>query len=259
VGVWATKPHSSGIQQIEEQLESQANDEQATPGANRLHSEKQFYLYDALWISLCDLRIAANDLWEYPNVDNAEKFAAHLKKTEVQIMKGSIHIEANHIDSLKRLIGEFSKFKVGKDRLIALMESQSLQSFDDEQIQKATLANGQIKDRYVRLLESIEHSFSLQIKGDTSHSTQTVIESTRQSELSKEKALEASSKISEWLKAKDIWKNDWIDFEEIAEAIGVEVWVVKECIDYAAMLAHLKIESRLANSVLLVTKFGSLS
>jgi hypothetical protein len=97
------------------------------------------------------------------------------------------------------------------------------------------------------------------IQVGAAQSAQTVIESTRQNELSQEQAVEAGTKISEWLKAREIWKSEWINFKDIAEGTGVETWVVKECIDYAAMVAYLKIESRLANSVLLVTSFGSLS
>jgi hypothetical protein len=107
---------------------------------------------------------------------------------------------------------------------------------------------------------------SLNISGDlnapaqvgTSESAQAVIESTGQNELSKENAVEAGAKIAEYLTAKDIWKGEWVYFKDIAEATGVEVWVVKECIDYAAMVAYLKIGSRLPGSVLLVRSWGGL-
>ena len=140
---------------------------QAVIVANNLHSEKQFYSYDALWHSLCDLRIAANDLWESPKVANAEKLATQLKITEDQLMRGSIHIEDVHIESLKRLIAEFSDFRVGKIRLIALMDRQISQKpyVRDKQIQEATHMNGQIRDRYLRLLEEIESSFRRQMRG----------------------------------------------------------------------------------------------
>ncbi len=96
------------------------------------------------------------------------------------------------------------------------------------------------------------------VQVDTVHSTQNVIESIGHNELSKENALEAGTKIAECLTAKDIWKGEWVYFKDIAEATGVEVWVVKECIDYAAMLAYLKIGSRLPDSVLLVRSWGGL-
>jgi len=137
------------------------------PGTNKPYSEKQVYWYDALWNSLCDLRFAADDLWESPIVANAEKFAAQLKKTEEQIMKGSIHIEAAHIESLKSLIREFGNFRVGKVRLIALVDQLNSQEsdVDDGKIQHATVVNGQIRDRYLRLLEDIESSFRKQMRG----------------------------------------------------------------------------------------------
>ncbi len=115
-------------------------------------------------------------------------------------------------------------------------------------------------DAYGMLLRSLKaRAEQVERPGTLVCSTQIVVESAQQNELSQEQAVEAGTKISEWLKAREIWKNEWIDFKDIAEATGIETWVVKECIDYAAILACLKIQTRLPNSVLLVTTFGSSS
>ncbi|NEP20192.1 MAG: hypothetical protein F6J97_25460 [Leptolyngbya sp. SIO4C1] len=83
-------------------------------------SEKQFHLYNDLWSSLCDLKIAGDSLWERANKLNAKKFAEQLKKTEDQIFRSSLLIENWHYEKLKELIDRFSKFQFGKTRLIDL-------------------------------------------------------------------------------------------------------------------------------------------
>src|SRR5215510_1088274 len=67
------------------------------------YSETQFQLYNDLWSSLCDLRIAGDQLWEEANSHNAQKFAQQLQKTKDMVQKRSLLIEDEHYESLKRL------------------------------------------------------------------------------------------------------------------------------------------------------------
>src|SRR5215510_13537465 len=48
------------------------------------YSETQFQLYNDLWSSLCDLRIAGDQLWEEASSQNARRFAQQKTRDVVQ-------------------------------------------------------------------------------------------------------------------------------------------------------------------------------
>jgi len=160
--------------------------------------------------------------------------------------------------------------KVVVDRIFDLLheELRGYPSQFSPRLNKFLTHSARRKERGLPLnipIQTINNSL-LSVSGDlnapaqvgASQSAQTVIESTGQNELSKEQELEAADGISEWLKAREIWKSDWIDFKDIAEATGVEEGVIRGCIGYAARLAHLKVLETTHNSVLLVVHWGGL-
>lgn len=127
-------------------------------------SEKQFHLYNDLWSSLCDLKIAGDSLWERANKLNAKKFAEQLKKTEDQIFRSSLLIENWHYEKLKELIDRFSKFQFGKTRLIDL-RNHSTDQVEPQDIEFTIENNRIVKEDYSRLLNEIETYFKDQIQG----------------------------------------------------------------------------------------------
>lgn len=84
------------------------------------YSETQFHLYNDLWSSLCDLRIAGDNLWEHADSINARRFAQQLQRTRDMVQKRSLLIEDAHYETLKRLMEEFGDFDLGKARLLEL-------------------------------------------------------------------------------------------------------------------------------------------
>jgi hypothetical protein len=68
---------SSDIEKLKNQLALKLD-------ISKRFSEKQFYLYNDLWSSLCDLRIAGNNLWESATKARLKKFAEQLKKQKIK-------------------------------------------------------------------------------------------------------------------------------------------------------------------------------
>jgi len=134
-------------------------------------SEKQFYLYNELWSSLCDLKIAANNLWEMASRANLQKFSRQLRKTEDQILRSSLLIDDTHYVTLTKLLKEFSDFKFGKTELRDLRVTRADKGNTDdpylttEEIKRVIDGNGTTKDQYLRLLRQIEIYFKNQIRG----------------------------------------------------------------------------------------------
>jgi hypothetical protein len=137
---------------------------------NKRYSEKQFHFYSELWSSLCDLRIAGNDLWEVASEHNLQNFSRQLKKTEDQIMKSSLLIEDWHYQRLEQLMREFNEFSVGKKRVRDFRNRQHRHNHQpdpiiEQDIQFAIDMNRATKERYTVLLEELEHYFKSQMRG----------------------------------------------------------------------------------------------
>ncbi|MFN9175530.1 MAG: hypothetical protein ACK58N_13770 [Synechocystis sp.] len=134
-------------------------------------SEKQFYLYNELWSSLCDLKIAGNNLWESASKLNLIEFSEQLRKTEDQILRSSLLIDDQHYEILRRLLDKFSGFEFGKTRLRDLRSTRNggrgtqNEDLTTQNIERTIQNNEAIKDEYSQLLMEIEGYFKNQIRG----------------------------------------------------------------------------------------------
>jgi hypothetical protein len=150
---------SSDIEKLKNQLALKLD-------ISKRFSEKQFYLYNDLWSSLCDLRIAGNNLWESATKAKLKKFAEQLKKTEDQILRSSLLIENNHYQRLRDLIDRFGQFQFGKTRLMDLQNDSIYQSnLNEDEIKSTIEQNRTVKEDYLHLLSEIETYFKDQIRG----------------------------------------------------------------------------------------------
>ncbi|HEX8457299.1 MAG TPA: hypothetical protein VF656_08380 [Pyrinomonadaceae bacterium] len=130
------------------------------------YSEKQFHLYNDLWSSLCDLRIAGDKLWEEANTRNAHTFSRQLKLTRDIVQKSSLLIEDEHYEALTRLMDEFGNFNLGKARLLELRRNRfPLLDVPDTEVQRVIEQNGLKKEAYSHLLIQIERYFKSQMRG----------------------------------------------------------------------------------------------
>jgi hypothetical protein len=80
-------------------------------------------------------------------------------------------------------------------------------------------------------------------------------------ELSEDEQEAAIAKVSEWLKNRNILmsgkKGEWIRFKDIAADTNLKIAVIKECIEYAAFLQHLKVGMTHPGSVYIIPSFGT--
>jgi Glu-tRNA(Gln) amidotransferase subunit E-like FAD-binding protein len=140
----------------------------ALEAVNR-YSETQFHLYNDLWSSLCDLRIAGDQLWEEANSINAGRFARQLQKTRDMVQKRSLLIEDLHYEALKSLMQEFDDFNLGKARLLELRRNQfPIQDLSDHDVQRVIHQNSLKKEAYSQLLTELEASLKRQLRNPVS-------------------------------------------------------------------------------------------
>lgn len=134
-------------------------------------SENQFYLYNELWSSLSDLKIAGNNLWERSSNSNLVKFSQQLKKTEDQILRSSLLIDDQHYAMLRMLLDKFNSFQFGKTKLRDLRNRRNGETvtrgedLTPQDIERTIQSNKAIKDEYSQLLVEIEGYFKRQIRG----------------------------------------------------------------------------------------------
>ncbi len=130
------------------------------------YSEKQFVLYNDLWRSLMKLKISGDALYADASLENLQIFAAQLSETNDAILESALLIEDEHYSTLLDLLNKFSKYKLGKERLIDLRDKKidppDLETLLGEQVQ--ILFNKKNRDAYAILLEEIRAVFKRQIR-----------------------------------------------------------------------------------------------
>ena len=130
------------------------------------YSEKQFDLYNELWLSLCKLKNTMNELWAHVDVENLRVFQKQLLVTDDLLEQKSILIEPNHYDELRKILNQFGSYRLGKKTLIDLREEQGeIRNFDTEDIRSQIHENGQHRQELLDYLPQMRDCLRSQICG----------------------------------------------------------------------------------------------
>ena len=169
--VWATRileEDKNKYQVVLEQLKSQYQlDVEKNKSVFLRYSESQFNLYNSVWVALCDLEKAADQLWAAATRTYVKEFAKSLYEAKHEVRKGALIIEEDHYDRLLTLFGEFEQFEFGKSKLLQLRrERERLESLDENEIRWVIDKNGQIRERFKDILAEVKEQFSSQLRGD---------------------------------------------------------------------------------------------
>lgn len=131
------------------------------------YSEKQFDLYNDLWKVLLYTKNQADALWEKVTPEKIPSFAEQIRLTKNAIDDNMLLIEEKHYEQLSELIKQFGQFSFGKEKLIDLINKDSIKikSITQEELQETIRQNEDVKNKYDELLMTIGKSFRKQIKG----------------------------------------------------------------------------------------------
>ena len=130
----------------------------------RRYSDSQFIHYNELWVSLIDLKKAADDLWESLSKKRVQNFAVQLKATAETIEKSALLIEDQDYIELGRVIDGFERFELGKWKLSEIRARPDLH-YNDDEARSAVSANRELKRSYTDLLDGLRIRFKNQISG----------------------------------------------------------------------------------------------
>lgn len=134
------------------------------------YSENQFNLYNKLWISLCELKIAGDKLWDRVDEKTVLDFAVKVIAAKENLFKNALLIEEEHYKQLTELLDKFGRYSFGKYTLIQLdKERRNNPSFKLDLgnallMSEITEKNASTKEAYDKLLLEIKDSFKCQLK-----------------------------------------------------------------------------------------------
>ena len=133
------------------------------------YSEKQFDLYNSLWLVLVRTRELADGLWEDATPEKLPGFSEQIKQTRRAVTDNMLLIEKSHYDDLDKLLKEFEEFQFGKQKLIEIRSldgvSAPLIIATSRQVKLAVKRNENVRRKYTKLINNIGHSFREQIRG----------------------------------------------------------------------------------------------
>jgi len=126
------------------------------------YSDKQFEHYSKLWVSLYDLTISADELWQQATPNRLERFSRQLRTTKIEIEKAALFIEDTHYRELTETIRFFSEYQIGKSDLINYRKTNH---FDHYIIDQMIDNNREKKASFETLIFAVKADLKKQIGG----------------------------------------------------------------------------------------------
>ncbi len=124
--------------------------------------ERQIDFYIDLWPALQDLKKSADSLWREATRENLRTFVNCLDSAEKKLNDNILLLDEDHLAMLVKLFNEFWRFESGKVRLLEIREHKvSIDSINPNIIVRR---NGELRDRYDRLITEIETVFRNKLK-----------------------------------------------------------------------------------------------
>ncbi len=132
------------------------------------YSENQFDIYRQLWASLCELKLAADNLWAMANLDRIADFSNQLNKTKFWLEQSSLFVEDIHYHRLNNTFISFEDFLFGKGMLLGLRNDPTLTKAEAEERIRTTIQNNRYcREQFTTTLSELREYFKAHISGQT--------------------------------------------------------------------------------------------
>ncbi|EMY59901.1 hypothetical protein [Leptospira terpstrae] len=137
--------------------------------SNALFHETQFKIYNELWVSLTDLKINMDQLWENVTNHTLQSFVRSLKKAKDSIINSALLIDEDHYSEFLELINHFENYQVGKERLLNMRINRThydLPNLNFPQIEKIIEDNRLNKNEIQILILRIKGEMQKVVRGN---------------------------------------------------------------------------------------------
>jgi hypothetical protein len=129
------------------------------------YSERQFELYNELWVSLCDLKYAMLQLWDQASEEKYNELSKKLETTTIQLEKSALVVEEHHYIELISILNEFAKYEMGKRTLIDYRCEQPRASYNPQRTRDMIDDNRATKKKLLDYLPQMMSCLRNQING----------------------------------------------------------------------------------------------
>ncbi|PKA25331.1 hypothetical protein [Leptospira levettii] len=132
--------------------------------------ETQFKIYNELWVSLTDLRVNMDKLWEDVTNHTLQLFVRSLKRAKDSIINSALLIDEDHYIEFLKLINHFENYYVGKETLLNLrinrLRDNNILNLNVTQIDRIIEDNRMIKNEIQLLIDRIKGEMHRVVKGN---------------------------------------------------------------------------------------------
>jgi hypothetical protein len=128
-----------------------------------LYSEKQFNLYNELWVNLTDLKYSMLQLWSQASGDRLIEFSRKLEETTISLEKSALIVEEHDYMELIDILNKFAKYEIGKRMVIDYRNEQHV--VDHMLVNRMIEENMATKDRLLLHLREMSSRLRNQISG----------------------------------------------------------------------------------------------
>ncbi len=131
------------------------------------YSERQFELYNEVWVALCDLEASVKNLWKHANIENFKDLQKQLKESRTKLRHGALIIDHELYMEIDSAMEEFESFKFEKALLTTLRDQkeQNQKLILENEIKKMISKNEIIKNKLFGHLHQIQRELRRQIFG----------------------------------------------------------------------------------------------
>lgn len=132
------------------------------------YSQKQFELYNDLWISLVELNYSIDKLWsERASITNLKDLVKKHTEANKKRLEKAILLEPDHYEELKLILDKIESFQFGKRTLIELrIRQDKYVDVSTADINQVIIQNGELKDEFNNYLNRFRLTIQKQIKGE---------------------------------------------------------------------------------------------
>ena len=133
------------------------------------YSERQFELYNEVWVALCDLEASVKNLWKHVNIENFKDLQKQLKESRTKLRHGALIIDHEFFMEIDSAMDEFEVFKFEKALLTTLRDQkeQNQKLIIENEIKKMIIKNEIIKNKLFGHLHQIQRELRRQISGSS--------------------------------------------------------------------------------------------
>ncbi|WP_294892783.1 MULTISPECIES: hypothetical protein [unclassified Sulfuricurvum] len=127
------------------------------------YSERQFDIYGELWVSLCNLKKAMDELWVEVSTKKVREFSSQLNEAKFYLEKSSLFVDDEHLNKIHQALYQLDEFAHGKGELMQFIGQRDTSTNNERR--NIIDNNRHRKEIYDQMLKELRAYFKSKISG----------------------------------------------------------------------------------------------